>query len=152
VHSNITTSTIERVINIFPSDQQSIIRTRLADNLLFVLAQRLVPMEKGHSRVLAHEKLINNFSIKSLIRDSKTHQIRSQMLSGTEEFSSLEASLAKLYVGGLIKFETACFTPRTSNSIKTLQKGLKHQVSQLSTVFIHAAIFQCPINLQDIKN
>ena len=53
VHSNITTSTIERVINIFPSDQQNIIRTRLADNLLFVLAQRLVPMEKGDSRVLA---------------------------------------------------------------------------------------------------
>jgi twitching motility protein PilT len=123
VHSNITTSTIERVINIFPSDQQSIIRTRLADNLLFVLAQRLVPMEKGHSRVLAHEKLINNFSIKSLIRDSKTHQIRSQMLSGTEEFSSLEASLAKLYVGGLIKFEDGLLYSENKQFYKDLAKG-----------------------------
>jgi twitching motility protein PilT len=123
VHSNITTSTIERVINIFPSDQQSIIRTRLADNLLFVLAQRLVPMEKGHSRVLAHEKLINNFSIKSLIRDSKTHQIRSQMLSGTEEFSSLEASLAKLYVGGLIKFEDGLLYSENKQFYKDLTKG-----------------------------
>ncbi len=123
VHSNITTSTIERVINIFPPHQQNIIRTRLADNLLFVLAQKLVPMKKGDSRVLAHEKLINSFSIKSLIREEKTHQIRSQMLSGTEEFSSLEASLAKLYVGGLIKYEDGLLYSENKQFYKDLTKS-----------------------------
>ena len=80
-------------------------------------------MKKGDSRILAHEKLINNFSIKSLIRDSKTHQIRSQMLSGTEEFSSLEASLAKLYVGGLIKYEDGLLYSENKQFYKDLTKG-----------------------------
>ena len=47
VHSNITTSTIERVINIFPPNQQNIIRTRLADNLLFMFRAKTGPYEKG---------------------------------------------------------------------------------------------------------
>lgn len=100
-----TSSTIERVINMFPPHQQGLIRTRIADNLLFVLGQRLIPMKSGEGRVLAYEKMINSYSIKNLIREGKTHQIKSQMLSGSEEFSSLESSLAKLYLSGLIKFE-----------------------------------------------
>jgi twitching motility protein PilT len=105
INASNATSTIERVINMFPSYQQNLIRTRIADNLLFVLTQRLVPLKKGEGRILAYEKLINSFSIKNLIREGKTHQIRSQMLSGTEEFTSLESSLGKLYLSGQISFE-----------------------------------------------
>jgi twitching motility protein PilT len=83
-----------------------------------------VPMKKGDSRILAFEKLINNFSIKSLIREEKTHQIRSQMLSGTEEFSSLESSLAKLYADGLIKFEDGLLYSENKQFYKDLSKGV----------------------------
>jgi twitching motility protein PilT len=105
VHASTAASTIERIVNIFPPDQQNLIRTRIADNLLFVLSQRLVPLKSGEGRVLAYEKIINSYSIKNLIRESKTHQIKSQMLTGTEEYTSLESALAKLYLSGLIKFE-----------------------------------------------
>jgi twitching motility protein PilT len=105
VHASTAASTIERIINIFPPDQQTLIRTRLADNLLFVLAQRLVPLKKGEGRILAYEKLMNSYGVKNLVREGKTHQIKSQMLTGTDEYSSLESSLAKFYLAGLIKFE-----------------------------------------------
>ena len=105
VHASTAASTIERIINTFPPHQQNLIRTRLADNLLFVLSQRLVALKTAEGRVLAYEKILNSFGIKNLIREGKTYQIKSQMLSGTDEYSSLESSLAQLYLSGLIEFE-----------------------------------------------
>lgn len=104
VHANNTTSTIDRIVNVFPPHQQSIIRTKLADSLLLVFSQRLVPLTKGEGRILAYEKLINSYRIKNLIREGKTHQIRTQMLSGTDDYESIDSSLAKLHLAGKISF------------------------------------------------
>ncbi len=122
VHASNASSTVERVINIFPPDQQNLIRTRIADNLLFVLSQRLVPLKTGGGRVLAHEKLINSFSIKNIIRDSKTHQIKSQMSAGSDDFAPLEACLAKLYASGLIQYESALLFAENKQFFKDLTK------------------------------
>ena len=122
VHASTAASTIERAINIFPSHQQSIIRTRIADNLLFVLSQRLVPLKKGDARILAYEKVINSFGVKNLIREGKTHQIKSQMMSGTEEYSSLEMSLAKLCQADLITFENGLLYSENKQFFKDLNK------------------------------
>lgn len=105
VHGNNSTSIIETVINMFPPHQQSLIRTRIADCLLLSFTQRLVPLKTGRGRVLAYEKLINSYRVKNLIREEKTHQIRSQMQAGSEDFTSIDASLAELYRGGLITFD-----------------------------------------------
>ncbi|MBW2266317.1 MAG: PilT/PilU family type 4a pilus ATPase [Deltaproteobacteria bacterium] len=105
VHADNSTSIIERVINMFPPHQEHLIRMKIADCLLLSFSQRLVPLKKGKGRVLAYEKLINNYAIKSLIRERKTHQIRSQMQAGTEEFTSIDASLAGLFNAGLITLE-----------------------------------------------
>ncbi|MBE0425668.1 MAG: PilT/PilU family type 4a pilus ATPase [Nitrospirae bacterium] len=122
VHASTSVSTIERAINIFPPHQQNLIRTRLADNLLFVLSQRLVPLKKGEGSILAYEKLITSYSIKNFIREGKTHQIKSQMLSGTEEFTSLEASLAQLYNSGFITFENALLYSENKQFFKDMAK------------------------------
>jgi twitching motility protein PilT len=122
VHASTAPSTVERVINIFPPDQQNLIRTRIADNLLFVLSQRLVPLKSGGGRVLAHEKLINSFGIKNIVRESKTHQIKSQMSTGSEDFTPLEVSLAKLYTSGLIKNEDALLFAENKQFYKDLTK------------------------------
>ena len=105
VHANNTTSTIDRIVNVFPPHQQNIIRTKLADSLLLVFSQRLVPLQKGEGRILAYEKLVNSYRIKNLIREGKTHQIRTQMLSGTEDYESIDSSLAKLHLAGKISFD-----------------------------------------------
>ena len=105
VHGNNSTSIIETVINMFAPYQQNLIRMRIADCLLLSFTQRLVPLKTGLGRVLAHEKLINSYRIKNLIREEKTHQIRSQMQAGSEDFTSIDASLAGLYRGGFITFD-----------------------------------------------
>ncbi len=105
IHSDNATSIIERMISMFPPHQQNLIRTKVADCLLLSFSQRLVPLKKGKGRILAYEKLINKYSIKHLIREGKTHQIRAQMQAGTEEFTSVDVSLARLCNEGLIRFE-----------------------------------------------
>ncbi len=105
VHASNSTSAIERIINMFPPHQQNLIRAKLADTLLLVFAQRLVSLKKGDDRIPAFEKLINSYRVKNLIREEKTHQIRSQMQGGTEEFTSIDSTLAALYNSGLIRYE-----------------------------------------------
>ncbi len=104
VHADYSTSTIERMINMFPADRQGLIRMMLADALQIVLSQRLVPRKKG-GRVLALEKLVNSHRIKKFIREGKTHQIRSQMQPGSEDFTSMDLALGKLYRRGEITYE-----------------------------------------------
>lgn len=105
LHSRNATSTIERVIDIFPPHQQPQIRTQLADSLIMVLSQRLVLNKDKTGSVLAYEKLVNNFKIKNFIREGKTHQIRSQMLVPGEDYSSIDVSLARLCLEGKITAE-----------------------------------------------
>lgn len=96
VHSSNATTAIERLIDIFPPIQQHQIRVQLAESLLLVLDQRLVPARDGKGQVLAYEKLINSLRVRSLIREGKTHQIRSLLQQGSEDFTCLDAMLAQL--------------------------------------------------------
>ena len=104
VHANNTTSMFDRVINMFEPHMQPLIRTKLADCLLLVLSQRLIPLKNGRGRILAVEKLINSYRIKKFITDSSTNRIRTQMQAGTEEFESMDMAIAKLYNKGMITF------------------------------------------------
>lgn len=110
LHARNATSTIERVIDMFPSEQHAQIRNQLAESLLLVLSQRLVMNKDRTGPVLAYEKMVNSFKIKTFIRDGKTHQIRSQMQLPGDEYSSLDVSLARLCLDGRI----------------TAEEGLKH--------------------------
>ncbi len=106
LHSNTATSTVDRIIDIFPPQKQQQIRVQFAENFLLVFNQRLVPLKNGTGRVLAYEKLVNTYRIRNLIREGKTHQIRSQMQQSTDDFLSIDQSLAKLCIEGKIAPET----------------------------------------------
>ncbi len=105
VHADASTTLIERVVNMFPAHQQSLIRNMLADSLLLSISQRLLPNKKKTGRILAMECLINTYRMKNMIRESKTHQIRSQMQTGAEDFFPLDAALADLFKAGEIDYE-----------------------------------------------
>lgn len=128
LNASTAASAIEKVINIFPSHRQDLVRARIADNLLFVLSQRLVPMKEGEGRVLAYEKIINSPGVKNLIREGKTRQMNSQVMSGTEEYTPLESSMAKLHSSGLIKFEDGLLFAEDKQLYKDLAKDsqLRH--------------------------
>jgi twitching motility protein PilT len=105
LHTLNATSTIDRIIDVFPGDQQNQVRHQLADSLLVVLSQRLVPRADGEGRILAFERLSNSHRIQNAVREGRVHLIRSQSSGGTEDFSPMELSLAQLFRRGLITLE-----------------------------------------------
>ncbi len=97
MHSNNATSAIERIIDVFPPQQQQQIRVQLAESFLVVLNQRLVPRSNGTGLILACEKLIGSVRSRNLIREGKTHQIRSMLQQSAEDFESIDIALARLF-------------------------------------------------------
>src|SRR5213075_676525 len=109
LHTNSAASTINRVIDVFPSHQQSQIRAQLSLVLEGVICQALIPKVGGQGRACAMEILIPNPAVRNLIREDKIHQIYSSMQSGQEKFGmqTFNQSLANLYFTKQISMETA---------------------------------------------
>jgi twitching motility protein PilT len=106
MHSNTSTSAIERIIDVFPAQQQQQIRVQLAESFVMILNQRLVPMKNKTGIALALEKLIGSFRSRNLIREGKTHQIRSMLQQSSEEYESIDIALARLVKNNTISLET----------------------------------------------
>jgi twitching motility protein PilT len=106
-HSDNSTTIIEKMINMFEPYQQGLIRSMIADSLLLSFSQRLVPSAKGTERILAHEKFINSYRMRNMIREEKIHMVRSQMQAGADDFASMDICLAGLCKKGMIRVEDA---------------------------------------------
>jgi twitching motility protein PilT len=108
LHTNSAAQTINRVIDIFPADQQPQIRTQLSLVLEGIVSQQLLPRADGKGRVLSLEILVPTPAIRNLIRD-KVHQIYGAMQTDQEKMGMQTAnqSLATLYMTRQITFETA---------------------------------------------
>jgi twitching motility protein PilT len=109
LHTNSAASTINRVIDVFPSHQQSQIRAQLSLVLEGVLCQALLPKVGGQGRAMAMEILVPNPAVRNLIREDKIHQVYSSMQSGQDKFGmqTFNQSLATLYFQKQITLETA---------------------------------------------
>lgn len=107
LHTNSAAQTVDRIVDVFPSDQQGQIRLQLSNVLEAVVSQRLMPAISG-GRVVATEMMLATTAIKTAIREGKTHQIDSIIQTSSEVgMNTLESSLAKLVVDGKITYETA---------------------------------------------
>jgi twitching motility protein PilT len=109
LHTNSAASTINRVIDVFPSHQQSQIRAQLSLVLEGVICQALIPKVGGQGRACAMEILIPNPAVRNLIREDKIHQIYSSMQSGQDKYGmqTFNQSLANLYFAKQITMDTA---------------------------------------------
>jgi twitching motility protein PilT len=109
LHTNSAASTINRIIDVFPSHQQPQIRAQLSMVLEGILCQALLSKVGGMGRVMAMEILIPNAAVRNLIREDKVHQIYSSMQSGQDKFGmqTFNQSLASLYMQKQITLETA---------------------------------------------
>src|SRR5262247_1445938 len=109
LHTNSAAQTINRIIDIFPANQQSQIRTQLSLVLEGIVCQALLPKADGKGRVASLEILVPTPAIRNLIRDDKIHQIYGAMQTGQEKYGMQTAnqSLASLYMKRLISLETA---------------------------------------------
>jgi len=100
LHTNSAAESINRIIDVFPSHQQSQVRAQLAFVLEGVLTQTLLQRAKGRGRVMAAEIMICTPAIRALIRDDKVHQIESSMQAGKKfGMQTLNDALYQLYMG-----------------------------------------------------
>ena len=109
LHTNSASSTINRIIDVFPAHQQSQIRTQLSLVLEGVVCQALLPKANKEGRVVSLEVLVPTPGIRNLIREDKVHQIYSAMQTGQEKagMQTMNQSIASLYFKRLITIETA---------------------------------------------
>ena len=110
LHTNSATSTIERIIDVFPSQQQAQIRLQLSMALAGILTQALLPgtHDSKKDRVLAVESLIVTPAVRNMVRECKTYQLYSLMQSGKlKGMQTLDSDLARLVREGLVDLKVA---------------------------------------------
>ena len=115
LHTNSASSTINRIIDVFPSEQQSQVRAQLSLVLEGILCQALLPKASGQGRAMALEILVPNPAIRNLIREDKVHQIYSMMQTGQDKYGmqTFNQALATLYHKRVITVDVAM--QRSSN-------------------------------------
>ncbi len=108
LHTQSAPQTIDRVIDVFPAEQQDQVRVQLSGTLQGVVTQTLVPTADGRGRVAALEILIPDDAVRNLIRQGKIEQIYSGMQTGTANgMQTMEQSLASLVLRHVITREEA---------------------------------------------
>jgi twitching motility protein PilT len=108
LHTQDTPQTIDRIIDVFPSEQQGQIRAMLSVALQGIMTQMLLPTADGAGRVVAAEILVPTPAVRNLIREAKTHQIYSVLQTGASHgMQTMDAALAQLVRAGKVNRQLA---------------------------------------------
>jgi len=108
LHTNGAAATIDRVVNIFPSDKQDHVRNMLSTSLRGIVSQQLLKKKDGTGRAVALEILINTSAAANLIRQGKLEQLENVMQSsGAAGMCTMDGSLKRLFEDGVISGEEA---------------------------------------------
>lgn len=108
LHTNSAATSVERIVDSFPGDQQGQVRLQLSNNLQAILCQQLIPRANQPGRVCALEIMKASSAIRNLIRESKAHQITSMIqTSANVGMQTMDQCLRDLYLRGTISFEEA---------------------------------------------
>jgi len=107
LHTNSAAQSIDRMVDVFPAHQQPQIRAQLANILVGICSQRLVPAIDG-GRIAVTEILVTNSAVRSIIREGKTHQLDMTIQTGMSQgMQTMDRELARYVKSGVISFETA---------------------------------------------
>ena len=121
LHTNNAAQTIDRIIDMFPPNQQDQVRVQLAGSLAGIFSQRLVPRIAG-GQLPAYELLINNSAVANLIREGRTHEITTVIQTSSQEgMIDMDRSLAELVRRGEVTIEHAY---ERANDPKTFERYL----------------------------
>lgn len=123
LHTNSAAQSVDRIVDVFPAEQQPRIRTQLASILQAICSQRLVPAIGG-GRIAACEILVANTAVRSIIREGKTHQLDTAIQTGVNEgMQTMDRTLAKLVHQGTITFDNALEYAVDPVEFKRLARG-----------------------------
>ena len=122
LHTNGAIQTVNRIIDAFPQEQQSQIRTMFSESLRGIISQQLIPRTDGRGRAVAFEVLHSSSSIANMIRDNKIYQLSSAMQMGKAKgMFIMDDSLIGLVKSGIIKADDAI---ERAVDAKTMQEYL----------------------------
>lgn len=125
LHTNSAAQTMDRIVDVFPEEQQEQVRMQLAAVMEGVFSMRLVPGISG-KRVVSYEVMLGTPAIRTTIREAKTHQIDNIIQTSVElGMSTLESSLALLVKQGVITLETAQSWALRPEELSRLVRGTK---------------------------
>lgn len=124
LHTNSAISTITRMVNVFPSDQQDRVRTQLSLSLNTVVSQRLIPAMQG-GMVPCMELLVMNSSVRNLVREDKLHQVYGMMQVGQDKtgMMTMNQSLLKLVLKRKIDVRQAFFYTSDPDELDKMLKS-----------------------------
>lgn len=126
LHTMSASTTIDRIIDVFPPNQQQQVKVQLANSLKATIAQHLLPRIDTHSRCAAMEIMINNDAISNMIREGKSYHITSVMQTRPEAgMQTIEMSLSQLVVDKKISMDVAlehCNDPTLLRNLVQKQK------------------------------
>ena len=118
LHTNSAEGTVNRIIDVFPKEQQDQIRTQLSVAIIGILAQALLP-RKPKGMVAAYEMLVVTPAISNLIRENKTYRIDSSIQTGRKHGMILmDDSLFNLWRQGIVEEEDAIFRARKASELR----------------------------------
>jgi twitching motility protein PilT len=121
LHTNDTTQAVDRMVDVFPGDQQQQVRVQLSSTLAAVIYQQLLPRRDGPGRVAAFEVLLNTIAVQNLIKEGKTRQLRNVLETGAKDgMNTMERSLSDLIKAGLIDFSAAASRAQYPDEIRRL--------------------------------
>ena len=113
LHTSGAAKAIDRIIDVFPAEEKSVVRSMLSESLTAVISQVLCKRQQGEGRVAAYEIMVGNTAVRNLIRESKVAQLYSAMQTGSNVgMQTLDQSLAKLVQQGQISTEEAAAKAR----------------------------------------
>jgi twitching motility protein PilT len=118
LHTNDTAQAVDRLIDVFPGDQQPQVRVQLASTLTGVIYQRLVPRVDG-GMVAAYEVLVGTVPVRNLVKEGKASQLRNQIITGQKAgMQTLEQSLSELVVSGAVSHDDAVARSQYPRDVK----------------------------------
>ncbi len=110
LHTSNAARTLDRILDVFPSDQRDQIRIMVSESLRGIVSQQLIPRADGQGRVLAMEILVNNPAVANLIREAKTFMLPGVIQTGRKlGMKLMDDSIAELFQENLISAEEAVY-------------------------------------------
>ena len=126
LHTQDTAQTVDRIVDVFPPEQQHQVRVQLSVALQGIVTQQLLPTADGKGRVCAAEVLVPTPAVRNLIREGKTHQIYSALQTGgSHGMQTMDAALVELIRAGKISRELAESRSSTPQELRRLLGTVK---------------------------
>ncbi len=121
LHTSNAARTLDRVLDVFPTDQRDQIRIMVSESLRGIVSQQLIPRKDGQGRVMAMEILVNTPAVANLIREGRTFMLPGVIQTGKKlGMKMMDDSIAELYLAGLISAEEAVYRAEVKPAMRQL--------------------------------